>query len=182
MARWIDRSRFDLNLDLRIGSLSVCPSMWNVASSGKSDLRRAATEARARLPSFEIVALPEPKVISVGTEITGPVTSVTDFGVFVKLEEGIEGLVYSSELANERIETPSEHFQEGQDVTALVTKVEPADQKISLSIRAVDDKAERAALKAIAAEQSASQTTTLGDLLKEKLAAKDEENGEEDAG
>jgi small subunit ribosomal protein S1 len=112
---------------------------------------------------------------AIGTEITGPVTSVTDFGVFVKLDDGIEGLVYSSELAAERIEKPSDHFQEGQDVTALVTKVEPAEQKISLSIRAVDDKAERAALKKLAAEQSTTQTTTLGDLLKKKLAAKGEE-------
>ena len=44
-----------------------------------------------------------------------------------------------------------------------------------LSIRAVGDKAQRAALKEVAAKQSTSQTTTLGDLLKEKLAAKEEE-------
>ena len=118
------------------------------------------------------------KKYAIGTEVKGPVTSVTDFGVFVKLDEGIEGLVYSSELAAERIEKPAEHFQEGQEVTALVTKVEPAEQKISLSIRAVDDKAERAALKKLAAEQSTSQTTTLGDLLKEKLAEKGEEEAE----
>ena len=110
-----------------------------------------------------------------GTEVTGPITSVTDFGVFVRLEEGIEGLVYSSELAAERIEKPSDHFSEGQEVTALVTKVEPAEQKISLSIRAVGDKAERAALKELAAKQATRQTTTLGDLLKGKLAAKEEE-------
>ncbi len=42
----------------------------------------------------------------IGTEITGEVTSVTDFGAFVKLEEGIEGLVYSSELSAERVEKP----------------------------------------------------------------------------
>ncbi len=120
------------------------------------------------------------KKYAIGTEIKGPVTSVTDFGVFVRLDEGIEGLVYSSELGPERIEKPADHFQEGQEVTALVTKVEPAEQKISLSIRAVDDKAERAALKKLAAEQSTSQTTTLGDLLKEKLAAKGGDNAEED--
>jgi len=105
----------------------------------------------------------------VGSEITGPITSVTDFGVFVKLEEGIEGLVYSSELAQERIDNPAEHFQPGQEVTALVSKVDPGDQKISLSIRAVTDQAERKAIQEMAAKQSATQTTTLGDLLKEKL-------------
>jgi small subunit ribosomal protein S1 len=111
------------------------------------------------------------KKYTVGSEITGPVKSVTDFGVFVQLEEGIDGLVYSSELAPERIENPAEHFQEGQEVTALVVKVDANEQKISLSIRAVNDKAERAALKEIAEQQSASQTTTLGDLLAEKLKA-----------
>ncbi len=120
------------------------------------------------------------KKYAIGTEVTGPISSVTDFGVFVKLDEGIEGLVYSSELASERVEKPADHFQEGQEITALVTKVEPAEQKISLSIRAVDDKAERAALKKLAAEQSTSQTTTLGDLLKEKLAAKGGERAEEE--
>ncbi|MBW2271697.1 MAG: 30S ribosomal protein S1 [Deltaproteobacteria bacterium] len=116
----------------------------------------------------------------IGSEITGPATNVTDFGVFVKLDEGIEGLVYSSELAAERIEKPAEHFEAGQEITALVVKVDPAEQKISLSIRAVTDKAERAALKELAAQQSASQATTLGDLLKEKLAQKASEGSEEE--
>jgi small subunit ribosomal protein S1 len=119
------------------------------------------------------------KKFTVGSEVTGPVTSVTDFGVFVKLEDGIDGLVYSSELAAERIETPSEHFKEGQEITALVVKVDANEQKISLSIRAVNDKAERAVLKEVAAQQSTSQTTTLGDLLAEKLAAQKTDDSEE---
>jgi len=118
------------------------------------------------------------KKYAVGSEITGPITSVTDFGVFVRLGEGIEGLVYSSELAAERIEKPADHFKEGQEVTALVVKVDPTEGKISLSIRAVSDKAERAALKELAAKQSQSQTTTLGDLLAEKLAAKSSDSEE----
>ncbi len=113
------------------------------------------------------------KKYRVGSEVTGPVTSVTDFGVFVRLEEGIDGLVYSSELAPERIENPAEHFKEGQEIKALVVKVDANEQKISLSIRAVDDKAERAALKELAEQQSATQTTTLGDLLAEKLKGQD---------
>jgi small subunit ribosomal protein S1 len=119
------------------------------------------------------------KKYTIGSEITGPVTSVTDFGVFVKLEDGIDGLVYSSELAADRIETPSEHFKEGQEITALVVKVDAGEQKISLSIRAVNDKAERAALKEVAAKQSTSQTTTLGDLLAEKLQSQKSEDSEE---
>jgi small subunit ribosomal protein S1 len=112
---------------------------------------------------------------AVGTEVTGEVTSVTEFGAFVRLEEGIEGLIYSSELSAEKVDKPADVVSAGQSVTALVTKVDPVDQKISLSIRALTDKEERATLKRLAAEQAASQTMTLGDLLKEKLGKKSEE-------
>jgi ribosomal protein S1 len=110
-----------------------------------------------------------------GSEVTGEVTNVTDFGAFVRLEEGIEGLIYSSELAAEKVEKPSDVVQAGQAVTALITKVDPMEQKISLSIRALTDKEERESLKKLAAQQAASQTTTLGDLLAEKLGKKDDE-------
>jgi small subunit ribosomal protein S1 len=115
------------------------------------------------------------KKYPVGSEITGEVTSVTDFGAFVRLEEGIEGLIYSSELGQDKVDKPSDVVSAGQSVTALVTKVDPVEQKISLSIRALTDKEEREALKRLAAQQAASQTTTLGDLLKEKLGKKSEE-------
>ncbi|MBW2444647.1 MAG: 30S ribosomal protein S1 [Deltaproteobacteria bacterium] len=110
-----------------------------------------------------------------GTEIQGEVTNVTDFGAFVKLEEGIEGLIYSSELSAEPVEKPTDVVTAGETVTALITKVDPGEQKISLSIRALTDKAERAALKKVAKEQSRQQTATLGDLLKEKMAEKEAE-------
>ena len=78
-----------------------------------------------------------PEEVPVGSEVTGEVTNVTDFGAFVRLEDGIEGLVYSSELSAEAVDKPSAAVEVGQTVTALVTKVDPVDQKISLSIRAV---------------------------------------------
>jgi small subunit ribosomal protein S1 len=115
------------------------------------------------------------KKFGVGSEVTGPVTSVTDFGVFVQLQDGIDGLVYSSELAAERIENPADVFKPGQEVTALVVKVEPEEQKVSLSIRALTDKEERRALKELAEQESQTQTTTLGDLLAEKLGNKSDE-------
>jgi len=109
----------------------------------------------------------------VGSEVTGEVTNVTDFGAFVKLAEGIEGLVYNADLASERVQNPSDVVQVGQSVTALVTRVDAEEQKISLSIRALTDRAEREALKRLAAQQSASQATTLGDLLAGKLGRKE---------
>jgi small subunit ribosomal protein S1 len=110
----------------------------------------------------------------VGSEVSGEVTSVADFGAFVKLGEGIEGLIYTSDLAPERVDKPGDVVSVGQQVTALVTRVDPAEQKISLSIRALTDKEQREALKRLAQQQSQSQTTTLGDLLKGKLAARSE--------
>jgi ribosomal protein S1 len=68
--------------------------------------------------------------------------------------------------------------QPGQQVTALVTKVDPVEQKISLSIRALTDKEQRDALKKVAAQQSTRQKATLGDLLSQKLAQKAEEGDE----
>ncbi len=115
----------------------------------------------------------------VGEEVTGEVTTVADFGAFVKLEEGIEGLIYSSELSGERVDNPSEVVQPGQSVTALVTKVDPTEQKISLSIRALTDKEQRTALKKLAVQQSKNQKATLGDLLSQKLAEKADEGDEE---
>ena len=57
----------------------------------------------------------------------------------MKLEEGIEGLIYNSELSTEKVEKASEVVQPGQTVTALVVRVDPVEQKISLSIRALTD-------------------------------------------
>ena len=90
----------------------------------------------------------------------------------------VEGLIYNSELSDERVDNASEVVKEGQEVTALIKKVDPIEQKISLSIRALDDREQREALKKAAAQQAASQTTTLGDLLAEKLAQKTEEGDE----
>ncbi len=123
------------------------------------------------------------KKYPLGGEVTGEVTNVVDFGAFVKLEEGIEGLVYSSELSAEPVDKPGDAVATGQQVTAIVTKVDPVDQKISLSIKAVSDREQREALKKLASQQSATQTTTFGDLLKDKLAAQGGEGeGEGEAG
>jgi small subunit ribosomal protein S1 len=107
--------------------------------------------------------------------VNAPVSSLADFGAFVKLEEGIEGLIYTSELSTERVEKPSDVVKEGDVVKALVTRVDPAEQKISLSIKAVTDKEQRQALRELAAQQSSSQKSTLGDLLREKLEKRNQD-------
>jgi small subunit ribosomal protein S1 len=108
----------------------------------------------------------------VGSEVTANVTTVADFGAFVGLDEGVEGLIYSSELSSERVENPADVVKPGDSVTAVVTKVDPTEQKIALSIKALTDREQRDALKKLATQQAQSQTTTFGDLLAEKLAEK----------
>jgi ribosomal protein S1 len=109
----------------------------------------------------------------VGSEITGAVASVVEFGAFVKLDAGVEGLIYSNDLSSEPVSKPGDVVSVGQEVRAVVTRVDPVDQKISLSIRALTDRELREELKRHVQRQSTSQTTTFGDLLKEKLAKKE---------
>jgi small subunit ribosomal protein S1 len=68
-----------------------------------------------------------------GTEVTGPITGITDFGVFMEIEEGIEGLIHISELAHEHIDNISEHFKRGDEVNAAILNIDPVEQRASLS-------------------------------------------------
>ncbi|GIW33723.1 30S ribosomal protein S1 [Meiothermus sp.] len=68
-----------------------------------------------------------------GTPVKGKVTGLTDFGVFVEIEPGIEGLIHVSELAYERVEKPSELFKKGDEVEAAILQIDPVEQRISLS-------------------------------------------------
>ncbi len=79
----------------------------------------------------------------VGSKVKGEATSVPDFGVFVRLEEGVEGLIHVSQLSAERIDKPSSLFKVGDSVEAEVIHVEPREKKIGLSIRALKKTEER---------------------------------------
>lgn len=68
-----------------------------------------------------------------GTPVKGKVTGLTDFGVFVEIEPGIEGLIHISELAHERVEKPSELLKKGDEVEAAILQIDPVEQRISLS-------------------------------------------------
>lgn len=70
-----------------------------------------------------------PVKFTLGSEFKGRVLSVTDFGIFVELEEGVEGLVYSSEV------NASEEIKEGDDIWIRVIKINPEERKIGLSMK-----------------------------------------------
>lgn len=74
-----------------------------------------------------------------GQKCRGRVTKLTNFGVFVELEPGLEGLLHISELADHKVESPEEVVQVGQEVEVKVLRVDPKERKIGLSMRNVDD-------------------------------------------
>ncbi|HEX9455503.1 MAG TPA: 30S ribosomal protein S1 [Candidatus Binatia bacterium] len=79
----------------------------------------------------------------VGSKIKGQVTSVPDFGVFVRIDEGVEGLIHVSQLSSERVDKPSSLYKVGDEVEAEVVSIDPADRKIGLSVRALRRSEER---------------------------------------
>jgi small subunit ribosomal protein S1 len=82
----------------------------------------------------------------VGKEITGTVTNLTDFGIFVELEEGIEGLVHVSEISKEKIKTPTEKFKIGDVISARVMNINSDERRIGLSIKRLEIEDEQSLL------------------------------------
>jgi len=80
-----------------------------------------------------------PEKYKPGTIITGKVTKITNFGVFVELEEELEGLLHISELSSDKVENPEELVDVGQDIEVRVLRVDTDERKIGLSKRLDDD-------------------------------------------
>ena len=78
----------------------------------------------------------------VTSKVTGKVSKIMDFGAFVKLEPGVEGLVHISELSHKRVFKPGEVVKEGQEVEAKVLSVDTENQRISLSMKALEARPE----------------------------------------
>jgi small subunit ribosomal protein S1 len=75
----------------------------------------------------------------VGTVVTGTVSKLMEFGAFVKLESGVEGLVHISELSHKRVNRVSHVVEEGQRVEVKVLSVDAESQRISLSMKQVQE-------------------------------------------
>ncbi len=103
-----------------------------------------------------------------GALVTGKVTSLTDFGVFVELEEGIEGLIHVSELSREKVASAKEFAAIGDNLEAVVLSCDPKDRRISLSIKTMHVAVEKAEFEQYMGSQGES-TSTFGDLLKQSL-------------
>ena len=85
-----------------------------------------------------------PEKYKVGSVVRGKVVNLTSFGAFTKLEEGIEGLIHISELADRRIEKPEEIVSVGDELDLKVINLSPKDRRIGLSLKALLAEQERA--------------------------------------
>jgi small subunit ribosomal protein S1 len=109
-----------------------------------------------------------PRNYKVGTKIKGKVTSVTDFGVFLEIEDGIEGLVHVSELSQEKLASPKDFAAVGDELEAVVLNVDTVDKKVALSIKALQTALDKAEMASYLGSQGEA-TSNLGELLKEGL-------------
>ena len=103
----------------------------------KTDQRRISLGLKQTLPDpWQAAAEKYP----VGAIVTGRVRNLADFGAFVELEEGMEGLIHISDVSwTERIKHPSEKFKKGDTVEAKVLKVDSQNRRLSLGIKQVKD-------------------------------------------
>jgi small subunit ribosomal protein S1 len=107
----------------------------------------------------------------VGKEITGTVTNITDFGIFIELEEGIEGLVHVSEISKEKIKTPVGMFNIRDVITARVMNINSDERRIGLSIKRMEIEDEQELLTEYVNNMGPA-TSSFGEILRENLQEK----------
>jgi len=106
-----------------------------------------------------------------GKEITGTITNVTDFGIFVELEEGIEGLVHVSEISKEKIKTPIGRYNLSDVITARVMNINSEERRIALSIKRLDEEDDQVLLSEYL-DNMRPATSSFGEILRENLQEK----------
>ncbi|PLX40613.1 MAG: 30S ribosomal protein S1 [Deltaproteobacteria bacterium] len=125
----------------------------------------------------------------VGSVVEGKITNIADFGIFVELEPGIEGLVHVTEVSSNRADDLTDKVQAGQLIQAEVLAIDQEERKISLSMKAIENAAvreEKMAIDAVKKDMAASSKATLGDMLmqaqaKAAVSSSEDEAAEADA-
>ena len=117
-----------------------------------------------------------------GASLECKVKNITDFGMFVELEKGFEGMIHISNIPLEQNQTIKDLFKPGDTVTAVLQKIDVNTQKISLSIKAFEKKQEREMYSQYLKKDDAPSTSSLGAFLKSagiKGSAASDSNGKE---
>lgn len=110
-----------------------------------------------------------PQKYAPGTRLVGKVASTTDFGVFVEIEEGIEGLIHVSELSREKVPSAKEFANVGDSIEAVVLNADSRERRISLSVKSLAAAAEKAEFESYLGGGQGEATSNLGDLLKSQM-------------
>ncbi|HET7787409.1 MAG TPA: S1 RNA-binding domain-containing protein, partial [Myxococcales bacterium] len=106
----------------------------------------------------------------IGSRVKGKVTKVADFGAFVEIEPGIEGLVHVSELRDERVENPRDVVKEGDELDVKVIDMDPHERKVALSVKAALHEGED--YREYMRNQQREGRASFGDVFGEKLGRK----------
>ncbi len=113
--------------------------------------------------------LPDPwdeivKKYAVGQVIKGQITKIVDYGAFVRIEEGLNGLIHISELSDQLIKDPTEVVKEGQEVDVIVISMSKEERHLGLSIRRLNDKSKKAPKKSEVQEPAVESSSTMSRL------------------
>ena len=106
--------------------------------------------------------------LPVGSRAKGKVTKVTDFGAFVEIESGIEGLVHVSELREERVENPRDVVKENEEIEVKIIDINSTDRKIALSVKALTHDGDDDYREYLRRQGQDGVKAKLGDLLRKK--------------
>lgn len=104
---------------------------------------------------------------SVGQDVSGNVVTTTDFGAFIELEDGIEGLIHISELSKGKVSRTDDVIKEGDEITARIIKIDPGERKLALSIKAMEEGMERSEIEGYLDRQDQGNVT-LGMMIERK--------------
>jgi small subunit ribosomal protein S1 len=175
------------------GLVHVSDLSWNTRIKSPGELYKKGDRVRAKVLKVD----PEAQKFSLGIKhlvedpwtgiekrfkkgdlVTGKVTRVADFGAFVEIAEGIEGLVHVSEISREKVESPAAVVKAGDEVGAVVLGVDRVNKKVSLSIRGYQDALERKDTESYLGKQTDNPGEGIG-ALGEALLAKMKSNEEQ---
>jgi small subunit ribosomal protein S1 len=127
----------EMSWSKKVKSPSKVVSPGDTVEAIVSDVNREARRISLSLKD----TLPDPwegvlQKFSVGSRVSGKVRNLTDFGAFVEIEEGVDGLVHVSDMSwTKRVKHPSEVLKKGDDVEAIITSIDQENRRISLSIK-----------------------------------------------
>lgn len=105
------------------------------------------------------------KSLKKGMILKGTVTKLAKFGAFVKIKEGLEGLVHISELSDKRITNPDEVVSIGQEVTVEILDIDKKAKRIALSVKRAFADLERKEYRDYMSKHDSNTSATIGDLL-----------------